>query len=74
MAKKFVKTTESQLHNLISEAVEEYLSDKTYASSDDIFNLNEIPMEILDKGWVRYHPYLFNINHRNPLTNRVIEE
>lgn len=74
MATKFVKITESQLHNLIAEAVEEYLSDKTYASSDDIFNLNEIPMEILDKGWVRYHPYLFNINHRNPLANRVIEE
>ena len=31
-------------------------------------------MDILDKGWTRYHPYLFTINHRNPLANRVIEE
>lgn len=47
---------------------------KVYLSSDDPFDLDAIPMDVLDKGWTRYHPYLFHIHHRNPLANRVVEE
>lgn len=47
---------------------------KTIRSSDDMFDLDAIPMDILDDGWTRYHPYLLNIDHRNPLANYAIEE
>ena len=40
---------------------------------DNVFDLDKIPIEILDKGWKRYHPYTLNIDHRNPLANRVVE-
>ena len=36
--------------------------DKNYPSSDDIFDLDKIPMEILDKGYQSYRPYLKNPN------------
>ena len=45
----------------------------TISSSDDAF-LDKIPVELLDRGWQRYHPYSFTIDHRNPLANRSIEE
>ena len=34
---------------------------------DDIFNLNSIPMEVLDKSYVRYEPYNLGITYRHPL-------
>lgn len=37
------------------------------------FDINKIPIEILDNNWKRYHPYLFTIHHRHPFANRVIE-
>lgn len=56
---------------------EEFLLEKSEKQrihrKDDIFDLDKIPIEILDKGWKRYHPYIFNIDHRNPLANRVVE-
>ena len=56
---------------------EEILLEKSEKQSihrkDDIFDLDKIPSEILDKGWKRYHPYTLNIDHRNPLANRVVE-
>ena len=74
MIKKIVGITESQLKHLTSESIKEALPETTYPSSNELFDVNKIPMDILDKGWARYHPYLFTINHRNPLANRVIEE
>lgn len=74
MAKKIVRITESQLKGFIVKSIKGALLETTYPSSNELFNLNKISMDILDKGWTRYHPYLFTINHRNPLANRVIEE
>ena len=41
---------------------------------DENFNLDEIPIDVLDKAWERYHPYLMNIYHRHPLANRLFIE
>lgn len=38
---------------------------------DDIFDLNKIPLEVLDKGWKRYSPYLLMRDHRHPLSNHL---
>ena len=46
---------------------------RPYYTSKEILDFT-IPMEILDRGWQRYHPYTFTIDHRNPLANRSIEE
>ena len=72
--RKNIRLSENKLRNLIRETVRQTISEINYPSSDDLFDLNKIPMEVLDKGWTRYHPYLFTIDHRNPLANRVIEE
>ena len=32
-----------------------------------MFDLDKIPMEILDKGYVRYRPYNLGITYRHPL-------
>lgn len=42
-------------------------------SSDKNFDLDIIPIEILDKGWERYHPYTLTMDHRNPLANREVD-
>ena len=72
--RKNIRLSENKLRNLIRETVRQTISEINYPSSDDLFDLNKIPMEVLDKGSARYHPYLFTIDHRNPLANRVIEE
>ncbi|MGM9746445.1 MAG: hypothetical protein ACI30H_05765, partial [Paludibacteraceae bacterium] len=41
---------------------------------DDIFDLDKIPIEVLDNAWKRYHPYLFTIDHHHPLSNRLVVE
>lgn len=75
MAKKeVIKINESQLKEIVKESVKRVLEESSFPSYDDIFNLDMVSMEILDKGWKRYHPFLFTIDHRNPLANRVIEE
>ena len=74
MRKKVVKPTESQLKETMAEPIKTLLPKTTAQSSDGTFDLNEIPMDILDRGWTRYHPYLYTIDHGNPLANRVIEE
>ncbi|MBR4647024.1 MAG: hypothetical protein IKO75_07950 [Bacteroidales bacterium] len=43
-------------------------------TKDDIFDLEKIPMSILDKGWKRYNPYLLKIDHRHPLSTRRVCE
>ena len=35
---------------------------------DEVFDLNQIPMEVLDKGWKRYHPYLLIGDELHPLS------
>lgn len=37
---------------------------------NDIFDLTEIPMEVLDKSYVRYEPYNLGITHRHPLRKK----
>ena len=74
MSKKVVRLTKSDLREIVSESIKTLLQETTAKSSDGTFDLNKIPMDILDRGWTRYHPYLYTINHRNPLANRVIEE
>lgn len=74
MAKRVIRLTENEFRNYIKESVNNILDEMVRPSSDDIFDLNQMPIEILDKGWQRYHPYLLTINHRNPLANRVVEE
>lgn len=43
-------------------------------SKDDVFDLDKVPMSILDTGWQRYNPYLLKIDHRHPLSTRRICE
>ena len=37
---------------------------------NDISDLTEIPMEVLDKSYVRYEPYNLGITHRHPLRKK----
>lgn len=55
------------------EYIEEH-SINNYNTKDDIFDLDKIPMYILDKGWKRYNPYLLKIDHRHPLSTRIVCE
>lgn len=40
-----------------------------YNSKDDVFDLDKIPMSMLDKWWKRYNPYLLMYDHRHPLNS-----
>ena len=40
---------------------------QTLSECDEVFDLNQIPMEVLDKGWKRYHPYLLKGDEPHPL-------
>ncbi len=55
------------------EIVKEPVS-KERNSKDDVFDLDVIPVSILDKGWQRYNPYLLKIDHRHPLSTRRVCE
>lgn len=44
-----------------------------YPHKNEIFDLDKIPMEILDRAWQDYRPYLYAINHNNYLASRVNE-
>lgn len=46
---------------------------KTYPSSDDIFDLDKIPMEVLDKGYQSYSPYLKNFNPSKEITPKYMD-
>ena len=37
---------------------------------NDIFDLTEIPMEVLVKSYVRYEPYNLGFTHRHPLRKK----
>ncbi len=83
-----MRLTESQLREIVKESVErildesiaitspikQILGDERFPASDELFDLNAIPMEVLDNGWQRYHPYLFSIDHRNPFSNYLVTE
>lgn len=72
---KTMRINEQRLRRIVKESIDKFLDGKTGASKDDIFDLDRIPMEVLDKGFQRYHPYTLNISHRNPLasTRRLSE-
>ena len=75
MKRKIIQLTQDNLKDIVEETVKKVLPlMNNHPSKDDIFDLNSIPMDILDNGWKRYHPYLFTIDHRNPLANRVVAE
>ena len=40
---------------------------QTLSNHDDVFDLNKIPMEVLDKGWKRYRPFLLIGDEQHPL-------
>lgn len=72
MAKKIFRLTESKLRHIIKEVIREELTSNEQEQvnlphSSDIFNLDSIPMDILDNGYVRYHPYTLGIPYRHPL-------
>ena len=56
--------TESQKH--LTSLIE---ADTPYPHKDDLFNLDDMPMELLDAAWHRYHPYTMTKNHRNKLSS-----
>ena len=43
---------------------------KVLKNNKSDFDIDAIPMEVLDRGWKRYHPYNFTITHSNPLSRR----
>jgi hypothetical protein len=71
MKKAINETIKQVLHERLMEAYYK----QNYKSKDDIFDLNKIPMEVLDGAYTRYHPYTLNISHENPLSriNRLTE-
>lgn len=56
------------------ETTQDTSDSQNYPHKDDVFDLDKIPMEILDKGWQRYRPSLFNVDHRHPFSNRILED
>ena len=68
-----------KINEVIKRAVHNYLMEvyngQRSKSKDGVFDLDKIPMYILDKAYKRYHPYTLNISHENPLsrTNRITE-
>ena len=45
-----------------------------YESNDDVFDLNKIPMSVLDKWWKDYRPYTLCFSHTHPLSTPYIVE
>ena len=39
---------------------------QTLSDHDEVFNLNKIPMDVLDNGWKRYRPYLLKGDEQHP--------
>jgi len=72
--KKIVKLTEGDLRNVIREVVTQTLQQTSEDNtqnlplSDDLFNLDMFPMEVLDDSYVRYEGYNLRITHRHPLS------
>ena len=61
---KHMTLTESQKH--LTSLIE---TGTPYPHKDDLFNLDDMPMELLDAAWHRYHPYTMTKNHRNKLSS-----
>lgn len=40
---------------------------QTLSAHDEVFDLDKIPMDVLDKGWKRYRPYLLKGDEQHPL-------
>ena len=67
-----IKIAESRLRRIIREAVIDVVTSKAeneqnIPRSNDVFDLDTIPMDILDNGYVRYEPYNLDITYRHPL-------
>ena len=67
-----IKIAESRLRRIIREAVIDVVTSKAeneqnIPRSNDVFDLDIIPMDILDNGYVRYEPYNLDITYRHPL-------
>lgn len=78
MAKKVIRPTEGELSKIVSDVVkdeqmERRSNSENYPSSDELFNLDNISMDVLDRGYVRYAPYNLGITYRHPL-RRINEE
>ena len=77
---KKITISKTRLRQIVKESIKKVFNEnnsaqKPYPSSNEDFNLDVIPIEELDKGWHRYHPYQFTIDHRNPLSRKkVVEE
>lgn len=72
MAKRVIRLSESEFRNYIKDSVMQELQvlkedADNIPHADEIFNLDNIPIEILDKGYVRYEPYNLGITYRHPL-------
>ena len=74
MSKKIIHLYEKDLRRIIHEEVTRALNGtpQQLPHSDDIFDLDLIPMDVLDGGYVRYEPYNLDITYRHPL-RRVSE-
>ena len=69
MAKKIIHLTEKELVNLIKESISR-IGDiwGDLPSADNNFDLNQIPMEVLDRGYTAYAPYWnVGMTYGNPL-------
>lgn len=69
MKKKTIRITESELKRIVENSITRVLKEQCedYPHSDDIFDLDKIPIEDLDRGYVRYEPYNLSITYRHPL-------
>lgn len=73
MTKRIIRLTEGEFKHIIKEAVTQVLQQSSDENTqnlphrDDVFNLDKIPIEVLDKSYVRYEPYNLGITYRHPL-------
>lgn len=61
----------NRLNIIINELINKVMGDKNISNRDNVFDLDNIPLYILDDGFQRYHPYTMNISHRNPLSSTI---
>lgn len=64
---------EREENNKNSQTVNESSEEQIYPSSDEVFDLDKIPMDVLDKGWQSYRPYLDKMKETVPNRDRLPE-
>lgn len=71
---KIIKLTEKGLRSLVKKVLKESLENNNeIPNSNEDFDLNSIPIDVLDKGYVRYAPYNLGLTYRHPL-RMVVED